>query len=171
MDFSALITPVAAALFVFFMAYAAMSDLTTMRIRNTLILSSVAAYFVLALLSGLPLQEIATDLGVAAAVLAVGIAFFARGWLGGGDVKLAAATALWIGAGHVPAYLVYSALLGGLLTLALLQFRAFALPLVLHRRSWILRLHAPTTGVPYGVALATAALVVLPQTRWVSSVF
>ena len=42
------------------------------------------------------------------AVLVVTFAFFARGWIGGGDAKLAAATALWLGFDQLMTYLIYA---------------------------------------------------------------
>ena len=49
-------------------------------------------------------------------VLAVTFVFFALGWIGGGDAKLAAATALWLGFDHLLKYLLYASLFGGVLT-------------------------------------------------------
>ena len=50
------------------------------------------------------------------------------GWIGGGDAKLAAATALWFGFDFLLDYLVYASLFGGVLTLVLIQFRRLPLP-------------------------------------------
>ena len=38
-------------------------------------------------------------------------------------------------------------------------------------RSWIARLHSRGSGVPYGVAMALAALLVFPHTRWMTALF
>jgi prepilin peptidase CpaA len=105
-------------------------------------------------------------LAAAAAVLAVAFLFFSQGWIGGGDAKLAAATALWFGFDHLLDYLIYASLFGGVLTLAILQFRKLPLPRVLSRQGWILRLHDSAAGIPYGIALAAAALTVYPKTGW-----
>ena len=105
-------------------------------------------------------------LGAAALVLVFAFIFFSRGWIGGGDAKLAAATALWFGFGHLLDYLIYASLFGGALTLLLLQFRRWPLPGLLARQHWLLRLHEPRGGVPYGIALAAAALIVYPNTAW-----
>ena len=106
----------------------------------------------------------------AAAVLAVVFVFFTRGWIGGGDAKLAAATALWLGFAHLADYLFYASLLGGALTLLIIQFRALPLPRVFVGREWAERLHRSDGGVPYGIALAAAALIVYPQTEWMASI-
>jgi prepilin peptidase CpaA len=91
------------------------------------------------------------------------------GWIGGGDAKLAAVVALWLGADLVLPYVLYTAVFGGLLTLAILQFRTMALPSRCITVGWINRLHASTSGVPYGVAIASAALVVFLQSPWIEA--
>jgi prepilin peptidase CpaA len=156
----------ALALFIFpvLMAYAASSDLLTMRIANWLVLVIVAAYFALALIAQLSWTEIGWTVGAAAVVLAIAFAFFAFGWIGGGDAKLVAATALWVGSGLLLNYVIYAALLGGGLTLLILAIRRYPLPVWLARHKWIDRLHDPKSGVPYGITLAISGLLVYPQT-------
>jgi prepilin peptidase CpaA len=61
-----------------------------------------------------------------------------------------------------------AALLGGVLTLLLLTFRRIILPLPIVRASWVARLHHPDEGVPYGIALAVAALFIYPGTAWIA---
>ena len=92
------------------------------------------------------------------------------GWIGGGDAKLAAATALWFGFDHLLNYLLYASLFGGALTLLLLQFRQWPLPAALAGQAWLQRLHAKDTGMPYGIALAVGALMIYPETDWMKAV-
>jgi prepilin peptidase CpaA len=66
-------------------------------------------------------------------------------------------------------YMIYASLFGGALTLLLLQFRKLPLPNVLARQEWIQRLHDQAGGVPYGIALAAAALTVYPHTGWMTA--
>jgi prepilin peptidase CpaA len=153
-------------LFPALMAFAASSDLLTMTISNRLSLALVGGFFLLALATGMSLHDFGMHLGAAAAVLMAAFVFFSRGWIGGGDAKLAAATALWFGFDHLLDYMIYASLFGGALTLAILQFRKLPLPSVLARQGWVLRLHESGGGVPYGIALAAAALVVYPKTGW-----
>jgi prepilin peptidase CpaA len=151
-------------IFPLLMAFAAASDLLTMRISNILVLLVLLAFILLALIIGMPWQEMLTRVGFAAIVLVVAFAFFAFGWIGGGDAKLAAAITLWIDLGLMLPYYVYAALLGGALTLIVLALRARPLPAVLLKMKWLDRLHDPKQGVPYGIALAAAALLVYSQT-------
>jgi prepilin peptidase CpaA len=151
------------------MAFAASSDLLTMTIANRVSLALVGGFAVLAVLSGMSGADMATHAGAAAVVLVVAFICFARGWIGGGDAKLAAATALWLGFSHLFDYLVYASLLGGALTLLIVQFRHMPLPQLLAGRDWAERLHRQGGGVPYGIALAAAALLVYPQTEWMTA--
>lgn len=151
------------------MAFAASSDLLTMTIANRVSLILIGGFVILALLSGMSGTEILWHVGAAASVLSVAFVCFARGWIGGGDAKLATATALWFGFGHLMDYLVYASILGGALTLLIVQFRHMPLPRVLTGQVWAERLHRNGGGVPYGIALAIAALLVYPQTPWMTA--
>lgn len=151
------------------MAIAASSDLLTMTISNKIPLALMAGFAVLALALRLDIATIAAHLGACALILVVCFGMFARGWIGGGDAKLAAATALWLGWAHLIDYLLAAAIFGGALTLLLLMFRKFPLPASLLRFEWLERLHRPTSGIPYGLALAAAAMVVFPETMWMKA--
>jgi prepilin peptidase CpaA len=148
------------------MAFAASSDLFTMTISNRLSLALVGGFAVLTVFSGMSLPVIGLHLAAGALVLVISFVLFTQGWIGGGDAKLAAATALWFGFDYLFDYVVYASIFGGVLTLLILQFRHMALPAPLARQVWIQRLHERSGGVPYGIALAAAALVVYPHTGW-----
>ena len=152
------------------MAFAASSDLLTMTISNRVSLILVGGYFVLAVAMGASIGDVLSHVGAGSLVLVFTFAFFARGWIGGGDAKLAAATALWLGFDHLIAYLIYASLLGGALTFLLIQFRALPLPGFLVGREWAERLHRQDAGIPYGIALAAAALFIYPDTGWMKVV-
>jgi prepilin peptidase CpaA len=157
-------------LFPALMAFAAASDLFTMTISNRVSLALAAGFLVLALLSGMGFHDILSHLGAGFSVLMVAFACFAMGWIGGGDAKIAAAAALWFGFGHLMNYLVYASLFGGALTLLLLQFRQWPLPYAFAGQTWLLRLHAKDSGIPYGIALAIGALMIYPETDWIKAV-
>lgn len=153
-------------LFPTLMAFAAFSDLFTMTISNRVSLLLVGGFFVMALLVGMTGADLVSHLGAGAAVLVVTFTLFACGWIGGGDAKLAAATALWLGFGPLMSYLIYASLFGGVLTLAIVQYRTMPLPTALAGQAWAIRLHRADVGVPYGIALAAAAITVYPHTIW-----
>ena len=106
------------------------------------LLWAVAAWLAPEALDAAPLIALACGAGA----LAVGFALHALGWLGGGDGKLLAALAVWIGPVDLVWWLVATALLGLLLLL-------FALM----RRSGDLR----TRGIPFAWAMAPPAIVIL----------
>lgn len=147
------------------MFFAAISDLFTMRIPNWLVLAVALAFFPLALITQMPWGMVGLNLLCAFAVLVVAFALFAFNVIGGGDAKFAAATVLWMGAGHVVPYLVYSSLFGGALTLLILSLRSLPFEVWITRYEWLSRLHNRKNGVPYGIALAIAAVFVYPETE------
>lgn len=151
------------------MAFAAATDLFTMTVPNRLVLILAAGFFILAPMVGLGWADIGLHVALAAAALLVTFFLFSRGWIGGGDAKLFAATCLWLGPAGMLAYSIYAALLGGALTLLLLFMRGMPLPATLLSQGWLVRLHSPKEGVPYGIALAAAGLMVYPDTPFMAA--
>jgi prepilin peptidase CpaA len=156
-------------LFPALMAFAASSDLFTMTISNRVSLMLAGGFLALALLTGMSAAAIGSHVGAAALVLAVVFVMFAQGWIGGGDAKLAAATALWFGFEHLLAYFLYASLFGGVLTFTVIKFRVTPLPAFLAGQDWAERLHRTDAGVPYGIALAASALMIYPETAWMAA--
>ncbi len=152
------------------MAFAAAMDLFTFTIPNKISIFLVAAFVVLAPFAGLTLVEMGYHFVAGFAMLAVGILFFSRGWIGGGDAKIFAAAALWFGFDYLLEYAMIASLAGGVLTLFLLFVRKFPLPLLLVRHEWVGRLHDPRGGIPYGVALGMAAMFIYPSTMWLKPI-
>lgn len=152
------------------MAFAAASDLFTMKISNWVQIALVAGFATLALATGMELSAVGIHLVTGLGVLVLGFAMFSFGWVGGGDAKLMAATALWFGASiTLLIYVVYAGFIGGLLTMALLTFRQFPLPAPVMAQGWISRLHNAGSGVPYGIALAAAGLIAYGQSPWIAA--
>jgi prepilin peptidase CpaA len=101
-------------------------------------------------------------------VLAATFVLFAIGGMGGGDAKLMAATAVWMGFEPVLLeYLLYASFIGGMLTLATLFYRK-SIFADLTRHNMFLRHFADSkVGIPYGVALGFAGLAIYPKTALV----
>jgi prepilin peptidase CpaA len=148
------------------MAFAGAMDFFTMTIPNRLSLLLIAAFAVAALFAGMPLAAIGNHVMAGLLLLGVGIFMFSMGWLGGGDAKLMAAAALWIGFDGLFSYLLQVTMLGGLLATAIMTYRSVSLPVWLMGERWAARLHEQEGGIPYGMALAGAALWVYPSTPW-----
>jgi len=151
------------------MALAAATDFFTMTVPNRIAMVLVVGFLVAAPLVSLGWPEIGLHFGLAVAALVVTFTLFSFGWIGGGDAKLFAATCLWVGPAALLSYSVFSALIGGALTLALLFWRGVPLPEMLISQNWLVRLHDPKEGVPYGIALAAAGLLVYPQTPFMAA--
>lgn len=152
------------------MIFAAAYDLLTMTIPNRISLALLATFVASSVLLGFSWTEIAMHFAAGMLILAVGLGLFAAGWVGGGDVKLAAATTLLLGFGQTLEYLMVSALAGGALTLLILLLRRIPIPDFALRMIWLKRLYDPNNGVPYGIALAFGAMVVFPRSAlWVAA--
>jgi prepilin peptidase CpaA len=151
------------------MAFAASSDFLTMTISNRVSLLLAAGFCGLALATGMPLEDIGFHVLAGAVVLIAGFLCFTKGWIGGGDAKLAAATSLWFGFAHLYDFVLFASVLGGILTLLLLTFRSWPLPPWFGRIECVERLHDKDCGVPYGIALAAAGLLIYPYTVWMNA--
>jgi prepilin peptidase CpaA len=142
----------------------ALKDATSYTIPNWIPLGLVAAFPLAALAGGVPLSDLGLHLAVGLAGLILGIALFAARWVGGGDAKLLAAAALWLGWPAATTFLLTTAVWGGVLTLALVALRSAQLrPLVMLGPGWVARLAEPGGGVPYGIAIAAGVLLTFPD--------
>lgn len=98
---------------------AALSDASTYLIPNRYPAVIAVAFLLFAV--DKPLAFLLTGLAVGVGVLVLGAALFARGALGGGDVKLLSATAMWASLDRLPLLLFATAIAGGVLALAQLS--------------------------------------------------
>jgi prepilin peptidase CpaA len=156
---------VALAGFIALMASAAIEDWRRLVIPNGLILGLLLLWPVR--FATMPAATLVVGLEAAAAaviVFACGCLLFSRGLVGGGDVKLFTAATLWVGAARFPTLLLLTGLLGGALSLLLLT------PLGLRAAAAGRSLPQPRPAaaggvwaapVPYGAAIAGAALIVI----------
>jgi prepilin peptidase CpaA len=96
-----------------------------------------------------PWPDMALQLGIAAIVFALFCGVFAFGWMGGGDVKMIGALALWFPLQLLVWMLVVMSIAGGVLTVLMLFDRGAR--------------KAGEIEIPYGVAIAFAALLALRE--------
>lgn len=148
-------------------------DLVSYRIPNWVSLALLAGFVptaLLALAAGVTIGALGLNLAVGAAALALGMVMWSLRWIGGGDAKLFAAAALWLGWPAAGTYLAVTALAGGALSILLLQMRAPILRrYVLAGPAWLARLAEPGESVPYGVAIAVGALAAFPASTLASA--
>ena len=147
------------------LASAAGWDVASFTIPNSLNLALLAVFAVCAVSAGLSFSVIGWHLLAGIIALAIGFTLFALGHIGGGDAKLFAVVALWLGLKDSLPYALVASVFGGVLALALMFLRHWPLPLFLARQRWIIKLHDKQAGIPYGVALAAGAFVLLPSTE------
>lgn len=140
---------------------AAVEDAARLRISNLtsglILAGAVAAAFIEGLETG-----VWQNIVVFAALLAVGTPLFAAGKLGGGDVKLLAASGLWFDLMGALEMLVYVFLAGGALAVLMLLLRAFGWSEAARTRVHLLKRGG---GIPYGVAIAAGVLIAVAVNR------
>jgi prepilin peptidase CpaA len=145
-------------LFTAVMAVAAFEDYRRLTIPNLLPLLLCAAWPLHVATApgagGLPGALAAA--GCALAVFLGGAVLFARGWLGGGDVKLLSAATLWAGAPQTLRLLVLTGILGGVLAVILLSPLGSLVAPAERARCGTPEAPVP---VPYGIAIAAAGLI------------
>lgn len=148
------------------MAFAAANDLFTMKIPNKISLALIAAFVLAALYIQMPLETALMHVGVGAAALLVGFAMFSMRLLGGGDAKLMAAGAMWMGPEHAVMFIAYMTIFGGMLSAAILFYRKYIPVTADAVPGWAARLHVQGTGIPYGIAIAASGLMMYPSTAF-----
>ncbi len=144
------------------LALAAASDAARYRIPNTLCLGVAAAFFIHAVGAAMPFAVLGAHVAAGLAVLVVAVVGFAFRVMGGGDAKLLAAVALWLGWRGLPPFLLLMAVIGGALALALLAARRLA-PKPIPTDRWWSALLLRRGDVPYGIAISAAALVFIAR--------
>jgi prepilin peptidase CpaA len=147
------------------LATAAGWDIASFTIPNFIQIALLSAFAVLVFALGMSPGVFAMHLLAGLIGLVAGFALFALGYVGGGDAKLFACVSLALGLNDLFSYTLVVAIFGGVLTLVLLAGRKVPLPRALAAQGWISRLHDEREGIPYGVALALGAFVILPHTE------
>ncbi len=148
----------ASAIFFGAMLHVAVTDILHRRIRNRAMMVLAIFYLPLAMLSGLSAGAILVSAAAAIAVFAGGVGCFAAGWVGGGDVKLAALSALWLGSGLVLPYLLLAAVFGAVVSLAILAAGRLGQRRQAGRDA--------CAALPYGPGMACAALLLFDRSPW-----
>jgi len=158
-----MITAAILVIFPLCLAVSAFSDMLTMTIPNRVSLLLLISFPVIAFSAGLAWNDIFMHFAAGLTVFAVVFALFALNAMGGGDAKLLATSAIWFGFNpSLMEYLIYVGLLGGFLTISILELRA-------HANSILgMGLPIPTPlllakKVPYGIAIGFAGILAFPS--------
>lgn len=142
---------------------AAISDLLTRRIPNWMTASFVLLWPFQVILSGMEFRMIGLHVAAGIVGLAVGFVLFALRYIGGGDAKVFSGACLWIGLDQMLELTVLTTLIGGVLAATFLILRGFAAnPAMAIALIWIGRERVEALSLPYGVAIAAAAILLAP---------
>ena len=152
-----------ATLFPAMVIVAALRDVTSFTIPNWISFAGIVGFFLTAILARMPLGALEASALVGVAALALGILMFSLGWIGGGDAKLFAACAFWLGWPAIMPFMLWTSLAGGVLAVALLWSRKLVGGLPSIGPAWFGRLMQTGGDVPYGLAIAVGALVAFPS--------
>jgi prepilin peptidase CpaA len=123
----------------------------------------VAVFAAVAPMTGMSWEAYGMHFAACGLVLAVTFGLFAMGGMGGGDAKLLAATSLWMGFGFtLLQYLVFTTLIGGALTMAIISYRKSAMSVFTAHNPFLRHFADDKNGVPYGIALGIGGMLVFP---------
>ncbi len=150
-------------LYVAFVLYAAWSDARELHIPNWVSLALLAAFLPIAVIADLGLETIAWHGAAGLLLLAAGFTLYALGYFGGGDAKLMAVCALWVGWDTLFLFILVVLLVGGVLSILVILLR---LGLGIWP-TWLVSraqgIFTPNKAVPYGIAIAVGAMITLPK--------
>lgn len=159
------LVPVLAAILPLIAVAAAVHDVATYRIPNWMSAVLLAVFIPAAVATGMEPRLIAIDALVGLAVLLVGMCLMAGNLLGGGDAKIMAAIAPYVGLTALTEFVLFTAVAGGALALLALAVRRLPEDLRTRGPGWWRRLVEPCGPLPYGVAICVGALATFPASR------
>ena len=143
---------------------AAIADFCTLKIPNWCSFVIAVVFVLFAHNLNMPLSEILTHYGTGVIVYLLGLGLVLRGVVGGGDVKLLSTTCIWAGPNMLAELLISTAILGGMLALVVICMRkTLSERLNGWKPLWLNPPEGTSIGIPYGVAIAVAGLLLVSQ--------
>lgn len=150
---------------------AALNDIYEFKIPNWISILLIVAYPAAGMAVGASMATLLEGFLIGAGALTLGFALFAGRVVGGGDAKLLAATAPWLGAGALGPFLFLTAVSGLGLAVAMMMFRKMPILPIYSHAPWLIELHQRKKDLPYGVAIASGGLLSFSQTPFFQLVF
>ncbi|WP_409432514.1 prepilin peptidase [Litorimonas sp. RW-G-Af-16] len=148
--------------FVACMLVAAFKDATTFTIPNWISLAIIAAFIAVVPFTWQGVGVLGEHVLVGLAFFAAGFTMFALGWLGGGDAKMMAATALWWTWPDAVTYIFSTTVVGLGLAVVIILGRNF-IPVRVLTSPWTHKIFKEEKNMPYGIALAAGGVITLLQ--------
>ena len=142
-------------------------DFFTYRIPNWINIVIAVSIIPFAILSGMPLEVFVWHVVAGLLAFVVGYLLFAFGVFGGGDAKMIAAAALWVGWDNLIPFGVITAFAGGALAFCMMIWSLIRNEPVVGNVSLLGRIFKKQLKLPYGIAIAAGALMVFPSTWWI----
>ena len=158
MDFIAWLTLI----FPVCMLVAMYTDFSRFEIPNLLCLVLAISFLPIAIFAELSLLHILGRYGVGMVLFMIGMVLFHFNYFGGGDGKLIAAVGIWTGHYLLPAFLLYMGVFGGVLALIIVLLRKSSLPDKVSDGSIFKPILSRDNGIPYGIAIGIAGLIIYP---------
>lgn len=153
-------------LFPVLMIVAGVGDCLTMKISNRLNGLIAVSFFGAAFLAGMPVDQVAWHVAAGVAVLIFGFGLFSAGLIGGGDAKLLAVAAMWLGMGQLVEFLIVMSIAGGLLAIVMKFWWWIRLETELRGFKWFKSKVKSSIDLPYGIAIAVGALFAFRHSWW-----
>lgn len=158
---------IALAAFTGLVVFAACSDMARLIIPNWVSIALAAIFPIAAFIAGASFIEVGLNVLFGFGVLAIGFVLFQFNVIGGGDAKLLAAVSIWTGVTAFIPFIVWTAIAGGVMALALLTARQL-IPAGTYP-AFVDHLLKKQNGIPYGVAIMIGALMAIPSISYLSS--
>lgn len=156
----------AATVFPLCLVIAGTGDALSMRISNRLNLLIGLSFFPMAFAAGMPFSMLGAHVATGLVLFVAGYLLFAFRLFGGGDAKLLAAAGLWLGYPASLGFLVFTALAGGGLAMAVGFWSLIKLSSESQRGFISRRLGFLNPDLPYGLALAAGGILAFSQSWW-----
>ncbi len=150
---------------------AAANDLYEFKIPNWISILLIVAYPAAGLVLGASPQVMIEGILIGGGALAIGFGLYAGRVLGGGDAKLIAASAPWLGAGALGPFILNTAIAGLGLAIVMIMFRKMPILPIYAHAPWLMELHERRNDLPYGVAIASGGLLSFSQTPFFQLAF
>jgi len=149
---------------------AGVSDFFTLKIPNWLNATIAVSVVPFVLLSGMPLEIFAWHVIAGLLTFVVGFVLFSANIIGGGDAKMLAACAIWVGWDALMQFAVVTAFAGGALVIMIKIWAFFARRQNLGKTGWAKNFLSKKPQLPYGIAIAAGGVIAFPATWWVQQV-
>ena len=150
---------------------AAISDFFTLKIPNWLNAVIAVSVIPFVLMSDMPMEVFAGHIVAGLVTFVFGFMLFSAHIFGGGDAKMLAACAVWVGWDSLMEFAIITAFAGGALVLAMKIWVFFASRKdhkdMIKNMKWAQNFLSKRPQLPYGIAIATGSVIIFPATWWV----